>query len=101
MEDEADESILGNLGPVTWSDEDAASYSVALEGINHLIGEYSALIAREERSGKPDKVAIEGWLREQKEWAELRRSLSPADPVAVEAARQRYRELLSVLRLNH
>jgi hypothetical protein len=101
MEDERDETVLGNLGPVTWSEQDAASYELAIEGINHLIGEYSGLIAREERADEPDEVAIAAWRLEQREWAELRLTLSPADPEAVQAARQRYRELLSVLRLNH
>jgi hypothetical protein len=101
MEDEADDSILGNLGPVTWSEQDAADYEVALEGINHLIGEYSGLIGREERSEHPDEVAIAAWRLEQQEWAKLRQTLTPADPAAVQAAQDRYRELLSVLRLRH
>jgi hypothetical protein len=93
-----DESVLARLGPVTWSPEDGIAYEVALEGINQVVGAYSALIGREEAAEIPDIAAIESWQAAQAEWANTRRTLSPEDRAAVERVRAECSTLLAELR---
>ncbi|MFE9018126.1 hypothetical protein ACFYNL_06065 [Streptomyces sp. NPDC007808] len=77
------ESVLQNLGPATWSAEDGTAYEVALEGINHVVGAYSGLIAEAESAA--DTARVETLTAERRGWAARRGSLTPADRAEVDA----------------
>lgn len=99
MNNQADDSVLASgLGQTSWSAEEGVSYEVALEGINQVIGAYSGLIGRAESAAESDQEAIDRWTSEQRAWADRRRTLSPADPEAVQAVRQECITLLAALR---
>ncbi|GHE71903.1 hypothetical protein GCM10018785_45200 [Streptomyces longispororuber] len=83
MGSEEPESIVRDMGTATWSAEDGTSYEVALDGINYVVGIFSALITEAESAGDPARAQE---LREQQaSWSARRRSLSPADRAGVEA----------------
>jgi predicted hotdog family 3-hydroxylacyl-ACP dehydratase len=98
MSHSEDESVLARVEPATWSPEDGTAYEVALEGINQVIGAYSALIGRAEASDALDSAAIESWRTAQGEWAQKRRALSPADRAGVAQVRAACSALLAELR---
>jgi hypothetical protein len=98
MSHDEDASVLAGLEAATWSPEDGVAYEVALEGINQVVGAYSALIGREEASDTPDAAAIESWRTAQGEWAQKRRALSPVDRAGVDQVRAACSALLAELR---
>jgi hypothetical protein len=79
-----DDSIVGNLGPAPWSQQDALAYEVALEGINLVTARYTGLVHEERRSATPDTDKIEAWRTELAYWAALQGTLTPAEPGKVE-----------------
>jgi len=93
-----DQSVLGAMGPVTWSLEDGVAYEVALELIQQVVGAYSALIAKEESSEVPDTTVIESWERVQGRWAGRGRELHPADRRGVESIIAECQALVAELR---
>ncbi|WP_329417905.1 hypothetical protein OG802_35535 (plasmid) [Streptomyces sp. NBC_00704] len=76
-------SALQGMGTAMWSSEDGTAYEVALEGINHVVGAYSRLIAEAEAAGATERV--ENLSAEQRRWAARRKSISPADRTEVDA----------------
>jgi hypothetical protein len=98
MTEGPDGSVLGNLGPATWSAEEGVAYEVALEGINHVIGAYAAMIGKAESAPEPDLDAIARWRHEQQKWSVRRRELSPGDFDAVQQVREECAALLAEFR---
>ncbi|MDG5807947.1 hypothetical protein P9869_35930 [Streptomyces ossamyceticus] len=90
------ESALENLGTATWSTEDGTAYEVALEGINHVVGAYSGLIAEAERAA--DTTQVETLTAERRRWAARRGSLTPADRAQVDAVTAECTQVLAELR---
>ncbi|MGW1934732.1 hypothetical protein [Streptomyces sp. NPDC001919] len=75
-------TVLGNMGAANWSAEDGTAYEVALEGINHVVGAYSGLIAQAEAAGDTERART--LLDEQGDWAAMRKGLTPADRAGVD-----------------
>ncbi|MEV6179957.1 hypothetical protein [Streptomyces sp. NPDC052015] len=90
------ESALQNMEPATWSTEDGTAYEVALEGINHVVGAYSRLIA--EAKTATDTARVETLTAERRGWAARRGSLTPADRAEVDAVTAECARLLAQLR---
>ena len=90
------ESVLRNMGTATWSAEDGTAYEVALEGINHVVGAYSGLIAEAETEA--DAARVENLTAERRGWAARRGSLTPADRAEVDAVTAECARLLAELR---
>ncbi|MFE5974360.1 hypothetical protein ACFQ64_19630 [Streptomyces sp. NPDC056460] len=89
-------TVLGNMGTANWSAEDATAYEVALEGINHVVGAYSGLIAQARAAGDAERAqALTG---EQGAWAAKRKGLTPADRAGVGAVASDCTETLNRLR---
>ncbi|MFJ8746278.1 hypothetical protein ACIRL2_43885 [Embleya sp. NPDC127516] len=93
-----DDSIVGNLGPTTWSQRDALAYEVALEGLNLLTARYTRLVHEEQRSAKPDPMKIQAWEAELDRWADIPGTLTPADPEKVEEVTATCSALLKTLK---
>lgn len=89
-------SALQNMGTATWSAEDGTAYEVALEGINHVVGAYSRLIAEAETAVATERA--ETLSAEQRRWAARRKSLTPADRAEVDAVTAECARLLAELR---
>ncbi|MFI8234934.1 hypothetical protein ACIGDI_39680 [Streptomyces sp. NPDC085900] len=89
-------SALQNMETATWSPEDGTAYEVALEGINHVVGAYSGLIAEAEAA--VDTERAEQLAAEQRRWSARRKSLTPADRAAVDAVTAECAQLLQQLR---
>ncbi|MFE0453074.1 hypothetical protein ACFW2D_17670 [Streptomyces sp. NPDC058914] len=90
------ESALQNMEPATWSTEDGTAYEVALEGINHVVGAYSGLIAEAETAA--DAKRVETLTAEQRRWSARRRTLTPAARAEVDAVTAECARLLVELR---
>ncbi|MGW3100008.1 hypothetical protein ACWDCC_41960 [Streptomyces sp. NPDC001102] len=89
-------SALQNMETATWSPEDGTAYEVALEGINHVVGAYSGLIAEAETAADTERA--EQLAAEQRRWAARRKSLTPADRAGVDAVTAECARLLRQLR---
>ncbi|MGW4699800.1 hypothetical protein [Streptomyces sp. NPDC004285] len=89
-------TVLAWMGTASWSAEEGTAYEVALEGINHVVGAYSGLIARAEKAG--DSAWASELASEQGAWAARRMSLTPADPNAVAAVTAESARTLARLR---
>ncbi|MFE0453856.1 hypothetical protein ACFW2D_21740 [Streptomyces sp. NPDC058914] len=90
------EPALQNIEPATWSTDDGEAYEVALEGINHVVGAYSRLIA--EAKTATDTARVETLTAEQRRWSARRINLTPADRAEVDAVTAECARLLAELR---
>ncbi|MFF5189393.1 hypothetical protein ACFY30_37450 [Streptomyces sp. NPDC000345] len=90
------EWVLQNIELGTWSSQDGAAYEVALEGINHVVGAYSRLIAEAETAA--DAKRVESLTAEQRRWSARRVTLTPADRAEVDAVAVECSRLLAELR---
>ncbi|MGW1930634.1 hypothetical protein [Streptomyces sp. NPDC001919] len=75
-------TVLGNMGTADWSSEDGTAHEVALEGVNHVVGAYSGLIAQAEAAGDTERART--LVDEQGGWAAKRKGLTPADRSSVD-----------------
>ncbi|KUL73924.1 MULTISPECIES: hypothetical protein [unclassified Streptomyces] len=87
---------LQGMGAATWSTEDGTAFEVALEGINHVVGAYSRLIA--EARAADDAERAQTLVAERAQWSARRKSLTPADRPAVDAVTAESARLLQQLR---
>lgn len=92
--------ITHSLDPYTWDSRAAVAYEVAIEAINGVVGQYTALIAREERRPEQerDQTAIAEWQRLQRECQQERQRLDPDNAEDVARVRQEYAALERDLR---
>lgn len=88
--------VLAGMGTASWPAEDGTAYEVALEGINHVVGAYSALISRAERAG--DAALASELTAAQRAWAARRVSLTPEDRAGVDAVTTESTQVLEKLR---
>ncbi|MFD5848173.1 hypothetical protein [Streptomyces chartreusis] len=84
------------MGTATWFSEDGTAFEVALEGINHVVGAYSRLIAEARAADDNDRADALGAERAQ--WSRRRKGLTPADRAAVDAVTTESAQLLHQLR---
>jgi len=91
-------SVLSQLQSFVWSSDDAVAYEAALEAINGAVGAYSALIAAEEASARPDQDAIAAATSSRTECVLWREQLDPSDRAAVAETRRRFSELAQEVR---
>ncbi|MFD0151143.1 hypothetical protein ACWGQ4_02345 [Streptomyces sp. NPDC055721] len=89
-------AALANMGTASWSAEDGTAYEVALEGINHVVGAYSRLIARAEEAGDADRAAA--LAAEQSAWAARRKILTPQNRAEVDTVTDESAQMLTQLR---
>ncbi|MFD9248125.1 hypothetical protein ACFV0D_40690 [Streptomyces sp. NPDC059556] len=68
-------TVLGSMGTANWSAEDGTAYEVALEGINHVVGAYSGLIAQAQAAGDAERA--QALIGEQGAWAARKKGLTP------------------------
>ncbi|MFJ3766251.1 hypothetical protein ACIPQJ_00165 [Streptomyces sp. NPDC090082] len=87
---------LAGMGTASWSAEEGTAYEVALEGISHVVGAYSRLIARAEKAG--DSARAGALVAEQGAWAARRKSLTPPDQDTVAAVTAESARTLARLR---
>ncbi|MFE2011299.1 hypothetical protein [Streptomyces sp. NPDC059491] len=90
------DSVLAGMGTASWPAEDGTAYEVALEGIAHVVGAYSRLIAAAEKAG--DAARSGELTAEQGAWAARRKSLTPGDRGEVDAVTAESALLLQQLR---
>ncbi|WP_331720388.1 hypothetical protein [Streptomyces sp. NBC_00209] len=90
------EPVLAGMGTASWSAEDGVAYEVALEGINHVVGAYSGLIAQARKAG--DSARVDELLAEQSAWSAKRGSLGPEDRAGVDALTAESAQALERLR---
>lgn len=93
-----DGSIVGQLPPYTWSDEESVSYEAAVEAINEVVGACSARIADERAKAEPDASAIATWSDERRRCHELRQRLDPTDHEQIARVRRESAERAVQLR---
>jgi hypothetical protein len=97
IDPQRNESILAGIEPFRWDNDEATNYEVALDIINHAVGFYSSLIAREEAKEAPDDAAIAGLLEERAGCVRARQDLDPTDHDKVAHVRREYRALIRSL----
>lgn len=90
------EPVLRAMGAATWSAQDGTAYEVPLEGINHVVGAYSSLVAAAEQAGDADRVRE--LTEAQATWAARRQGLSPARRAQVDAVTVKSSQVLKRLR---
>ncbi|MFB7398300.1 hypothetical protein [Streptomyces sp. NPDC056191] len=76
-------TVLGSMGTANWSTEDGTAYEVALEGINHVVGACSGLIAQAQAAGDAERA--QALISEQGAWAARKKGLTPADRAGVDS----------------
>jgi hypothetical protein len=91
-------SLIDQLQPYTWSDQETANYEAAIEAINELIGTYSARISAENAKTQPNQAAITEWRDAQARCATLQHELRAVDHVAVARVRAEYPAIVRRLR---
>ncbi|MFB7591909.1 hypothetical protein [Streptomyces sp. NPDC056169] len=89
-------AVLADMGTASWSAEDGTAYEVALEGISHVVGAYSGLIARAKKAGDIGRVAE--LAAAQGAWAARRKSLIPEDRAGVDTVTGESAQMLKQLR---
>ncbi|MFE7443790.1 hypothetical protein ACFU7X_25455 [Streptomyces chartreusis] len=90
------EPASAHMGTATWSSEDGTAFEVALEGINHVVGAYSRLIAEARAADNNDQA--DALVAERAQWSRRRKGLSPADRAAVDTVTADSARLLEQLR---
>ncbi|MEU3282425.1 hypothetical protein [Streptomyces antibioticus] len=94
-------SIVHEMDPHEWSNEETAAYEAAVESVNGAVGAYSAVIASEEAKPTPDRSIIDQARAAQSRLAREREGLRSTDTKQIAAARLKYaqlaREVLSTL----
>ncbi|UGQ14994.1 hypothetical protein LO772_16330 [Yinghuangia sp. ASG 101] len=98
MGTENSHSIVGGLGPATWTPTEGLAYEVAIEGINHVTALYTGLVDKEQRKTSPDAQAVIKWRGQLDHWAQVRRTLTPADPARVQAVTAACKQILDEAR---
>lgn len=94
----ADRSIIDNLEPFVWNNDESVGYEVTIEMINEVVGLYSALDESQQAAATPDPALIERWASERREWCRRREALDPTDHAEIERVQQECRELIERLR---
>lgn len=89
-------AVLTRMGTASWSAEEDTAYEVALDGISHVVGACSGLIARARKAG--DTVRASELIAEQGAWAARRNSLTPRNQDAVAAVTAESAQTLARLR---
>ena len=92
----ADRSIIDNLEPFVWNNDESVGYEVTIEMINEVVGLYVAL-SESQRDSAPPKVLAQ-WSAERRKWARRIDDLNPTDHAEVERIQQECRELIERLR---
>ncbi|MFE0845889.1 hypothetical protein [Streptomyces rochei] len=86
-------SIVDQLDPHEWSNEETAAYEAAIEAVNGAVGAYSAVIAAEESKPQPDQRLIDQARAAQSRLARERESLRSTDREQIARARAHYAQL--------
>jgi hypothetical protein len=86
-------SIIDQLDPHEWSNEETAAYEAAIEAVNGAVGAYSAVIAAEESKPQPDQHVIEQARAAQSRLAREREGLRSTDREQIARARAYYAQL--------
>ncbi|MFE6632415.1 hypothetical protein ACFVNB_34920 [Streptomyces rochei] len=86
-------SIIDQLDPHEWSNEETAAYEAAIEAVNGAVGAYSAVIAAEESKPQPDQLVIDQARAAQSRLARERESLRSTDREQIARARAHYAQL--------
>ncbi|WP_309054606.1 hypothetical protein [Streptomyces sp.] len=86
-------SIIDQLDPHEWSNEETAAYEAAIEAVNGAVGAYSAVIAAEESRPRPDRRVIDQARAAQSRLAREREGLRSTDREQIARARAHYAQL--------
>ncbi|MFI8202378.1 hypothetical protein [Streptomyces sp. NPDC085937] len=86
-------SVIDQVDPYEWSNEDTAAYEAAIEAVNGAVGAYSAVISAEEAKAAPDLSVIEDARAVQTQLAREREGLRSSDREQIAAARARCAQL--------
>lgn len=72
-------SLLDNLKPYVWSDEESVAYEVAIEATGEVVGVCSSKLSKERVKPEPDPDVIAAWHDEIRRWVKIRRALDPTN----------------------
>ncbi|WP_322754474.1 hypothetical protein [Frankia sp. Cas3] len=97
MIDMPESSRLRNLRISEWSLEESINFEVAVDALNQVVAQLSALIAAEREKSGPDARSVETWLSERQRIAEIRRSLRVDDPEQVRQVTEQAVTMLKTL----
>lgn len=92
----ADRSMIDNLEPFVWNNDESVGYEVTIEMINEVVGLYVAL-SESQRNSAPPEVLAE-WSDERRKWARRIDAIDPTDHEEIERIQQECRELTERLR---
>ncbi|MFF1820484.1 hypothetical protein ACFVWG_24480 [Kribbella sp. NPDC058245] len=89
-DDDGNESILGQVQPYEWDDQQAISFEVAQDTISLFIAHCTDRIWIERRKDAPDESVIEHWLGERRAAVKDSEALRSDDPGAIRGSLETY-----------
>ena len=97
---DAGQSIVDDLEPFVWSNDESIAYEVTVEMINEVVGLCSALDeAQHDGEGNPlEAPALEQLAKVRREWCRRRDSLDPTNHDEIRRIQQECREAIDNLR---
>jgi hypothetical protein len=89
-DNDGNESILGQIQPYEWDDQQAISFEVAQDTISLFIAHCTDRIWTERRKDAPDESVIEHWLGERRAAVKDSEALRSDDPAAIRGSLETY-----------
>ena len=87
---DGNDSILGQVPPYEWDDQQAISFEVAQDTISLYIAHCTDRVWTERRKDKPDESVIEHWLGERRQAVNDSQALRSDDRAAIRATLESY-----------
>ncbi len=89
-DNDGNESILDQVQPYEWDDQQAISFEVAQDTISLFIAHCTDRVWTERRKDRPDESVVEHWLAERRQAVQDSQALRSDDPAAIRTTLESY-----------